>query len=216
MTDWHPAWLWLQMLGYWQTLVAGFLAVLAAWLTIRATKDAADREIEAANRQISTAQKQIDITLRLDRRRAIQEAHAFFLALKSAVSVVIESAREARAMVPSGGGQGSGSEAAYQARQHVLCLLFPDLRPACVRLGGDLTALFVRLDQDISDFAAQWRPALSPAGLAFRIGVIPDFHDDLDNIEEQARSLLAGAQQHIEQCQQELRALAETPEGEHP
>ncbi len=81
-SEWHPAWLVLQMLGYWQTLIAGLLAVGAAVFTIRATVRSADREIEAANRQIRTAQRQIDITLTLDRRRTADETHAFLVAVE--------------------------------------------------------------------------------------------------------------------------------------
>ena len=77
-SEWHPAWLVLQMLGYWQTLIAGLLAVGAAVFTIRATVRSADREIEAANRQIRTAQRQIDITLTLDRRRTADETSRLF------------------------------------------------------------------------------------------------------------------------------------------
>jgi hypothetical protein len=51
----------------WQTIIAGALALLAAWLTVRATKRATDREIEASQAQIET-------TVRLERERVSSES----------------------------------------------------------------------------------------------------------------------------------------------
>ena len=62
-----------QFLYDWQTVIAGVLALLAAWLTIRATKRSADREIEASRAQIAVAQKQIETTVRLERERLSSE-----------------------------------------------------------------------------------------------------------------------------------------------
>ena len=98
---------------------------------------------------------------------------------------------------------------AYQARQRVLCPLFPDLRPVCVRLGSNLTALFVRLDQDISSFAADWIPGQSIGGMAFRNGALAGFHDGLNRIEAQAQVLQREAHEFLERCNDELRALEE-------
>jgi hypothetical protein len=55
-----------QFLYNWQTLIAGVLAVLAAWRTIRAT-------VESANREVDAAQRQIETTIRLERLRAARE-----------------------------------------------------------------------------------------------------------------------------------------------
>jgi hypothetical protein len=149
-------------------------------------------------------------SVRLDRRRTAHETRAFLIALESAVSVVIDNVKVARPMVPSGGGSEAYSMVAYQARQRVLCPLFPDLRPVCVRLGGDLTALFARLDQDISAFAADWIPGQSVAGMAFRNGRIAGFHDGLGQIEAQAQSLQKDAQLCLERCNEQLRSLGES------
>jgi hypothetical protein len=166
---------------------------------------------ETAKEQINIAQKQIDTTLRLDRRRTAYETHAFLIALESAVSVVIDNVKVARPMVPLGGGQDTYSMVAYQARQRVLCPLFPDLRPVCVRLGGNLTALFARLDQDISAFAADWIPGQSPtSGMAFRNGRVGGFHDGLGQIEAQAQSLQKDARLSLDRCNEQLRSLGES------
>lgn len=63
-----------QVIGYWQTLIAGVLAVIAAIGAILATIWTAKREIAAAQEQVNTAQEQIDTTLRLERRRIAREA----------------------------------------------------------------------------------------------------------------------------------------------
>ena len=84
MTEWHPASIVLQAIGYWQTLIAGLLAVVAAVGTMWATIRSANREIEAAKDQISTAQRQIQVTPRLDRQRNLYETRAFLIALQEA------------------------------------------------------------------------------------------------------------------------------------
>jgi hypothetical protein len=53
-----------QFLYNWQTLIAGILAVLAAWRTIRATVESADREVKASQAQTAVAQKQIEASQR--------------------------------------------------------------------------------------------------------------------------------------------------------
>jgi hypothetical protein len=63
---------WIQHCGVarflydWQTIIAGALALLAASLTIRATKRSTDREIEGSQAQIET-------TVRLERERVSNE-----------------------------------------------------------------------------------------------------------------------------------------------
>ena len=64
----------------------GSAALLAAWLTIRATKRSADREIEASQAQTAVAQKQIDTTLRLEKMREANEASAFQAMLEAAMT----------------------------------------------------------------------------------------------------------------------------------
>ena len=104
--EYHGIWL---LLYNWQTLITGFLAVVAAVGTIWATIHSANCEIEAANKQISTARRQIDTTLRLDRQRTAYETHAFLIALGSAASVVMDNVQVTRHMVPSDSGQNTYS-----------------------------------------------------------------------------------------------------------
>jgi hypothetical protein len=52
---WIEHWKLAQFLYDWQTLIAGVLAVLAAWGTIRATVESANREIKASQEQTAVA-----------------------------------------------------------------------------------------------------------------------------------------------------------------
>ena len=70
----HPPDNWLY---YYQTLVAGILAVLAAGGTIWATIQSANREIAASQGQTKVAQEQIATTLRSERQRVARELYAF-------------------------------------------------------------------------------------------------------------------------------------------
>jgi hypothetical protein len=72
---WHFT-TWLDLLDHWQTLIAGALAVLAAWRTIRATTQSADREVAASQAQTAVAQKQIETTIRLEQERVASEVDA--------------------------------------------------------------------------------------------------------------------------------------------
>ena len=47
------------------------------------------------------------------------------------------------------------SIAAYDVRQRVKKIAVADLRSACIRLGGKLTAPFLRLEKEIDDFSSQ-------------------------------------------------------------
>ena len=65
---WIQRWKLAQVFYDWQTLIAGVLAVLAAWRTIRATTELANREVKASQDQTAVAQKQIETTLQLERQ----------------------------------------------------------------------------------------------------------------------------------------------------
>jgi hypothetical protein len=201
----------LKYLYDWQTLIAGIMAVGAAVVTIWATIRSADREVEAANRQVEAAQRQINITIEIDRRRTIYETNAFLVALESAVGVVADSVHKARIMVPKPGGL---PIPAYQARQIMLCPLFPDLRPASVRLGGRLTPLFVRLDKDLSAFAANWIPGQASNGMALRNGATAGFHEDLNVIERQTKFLHERVQEALERSNKQMLAMDEIVDDE--
>jgi hypothetical protein len=209
--DWHPESSLWQFVGYWQTLIAGLLAILAAVGTIWATIRAANREVEAANRQIVTAQKQIDTTLNIDLRRTAYDAYAFLIALEAAADLVIDNVKKARSVFPADMQESKlqSSPLLYKARQLILCPVFPDLRPSCVRVGGALTPLFITLDRDISFFAADWYPAQSPGGLAFRSGAGVGFFEGLRAIKDQAERLKRQAQQDQKRCREEILILDE-------
>lgn len=200
--QYHGIWL---LLYDWQTLIAGFLAIVAAVGTIWATVHSANREIEATNRQISTAQKQIDIALRLERRRVAYASHAFPTALKSAVGAVIDNVAECRKAIPSP--PSHDSLALYRARQRLPCPLFQDLRPACIRLGSDLTDMFLCLDQGSIAFAVARVPAPSTMGGGYRSGAATGFYEDLTRIEKLARSLRDGAEERPEKCTAKIHGL---------
>ena len=89
----HPPDNWLY---YYQTLVAGILAVLAAGGTIWATIQSANREIAASQGQTKVAQEQIATTLRSERQRVARELYAFRAMVEAAMGRVIAEAKEAR------------------------------------------------------------------------------------------------------------------------
>jgi hypothetical protein len=198
----------LVVVGYWQTLATGVLAVLAAFGTIWATVQSANREIKAANDQVAMARRQIETMLILDRKRDATERSRFLIALGAAARAVIASVAMARQMVPPGPPAAAPTPLAYQGRQRVLCPLFSDLRGACVRLGGDITLLFVTLDQDITAFSANWIPDQSINGLAHRVGDTQSFHSELDRIENMAKALLDTSGLQNERCEDELQSLS--------
>jgi hypothetical protein len=141
---WHFTTL-LDALDHWQTLLAGVLAVLAAWRTIRATTKSADREVKASQDQTAVAQKQIETTIQLAQKRDEDEYDAFRLMLEAAMTRVIDEVPLARTAVsvdttPNGGA----------------CITkggFDELRGVCVTLGSPLTGEFLDLEREIDNFA---------------------------------------------------------------
>jgi len=105
---WHYTTFW-DWLDHWQTLIAGVLAVLAAWRTIRATVRSADREIEASQAQTAVAQKQIETTVRLERERVLSEDKAFRVMLEAAMARIIAEADWAKETYPQYVGQAQGA-----------------------------------------------------------------------------------------------------------
>ncbi len=96
--DWIQHWKVAQFLYDWQTLIAGFLAVLAAAATIWLTVRSANREIAASQEQTAVAQRQIETTLRLERRRAAREGYAFHATIWAAMERVLLEASEAESI----------------------------------------------------------------------------------------------------------------------
>jgi hypothetical protein len=146
---------WLALYD-WQTLVAGILAVLAAFGTIWATINSANREIAAAQRQTDAALKQTALTLALDRRRIARESYAFFAMMNAATESTLEDVALARESARSINASAGNSREAFEVRQRLRRTGFPDLLTACVHLGGNLTGAFLGLDKAIDNFARQY------------------------------------------------------------
>jgi hypothetical protein len=170
-----PSWRVALDLLDWQTLIAGVLALLAAWFTIRATKRSADREIEASQAQTAIAQKQIDTTVRLEQERVASEASAFRTMLEAAMKRVLDEAASARKTYPQDPKTGAFT---FDHRPLVCqCITkgaFAELRAACVRQGS-LTSEFLDLEREIDSFAL---PQL-----------YADLGEQLDRIETMAAAL---------------------------
>jgi hypothetical protein len=137
----------------WQTLTAGLLALAAAWMTVRATIKAADREVDAAREQTSAAQKQTETILRLERQRLAREARGFFEAFYAAMGIVLEDVAAARKL-----SEGNiDSSTACKIRQRITKELFANIRNSLLRFGEELTAPFLRLERSIDLFARDYQ-----------------------------------------------------------
>jgi hypothetical protein len=199
----EPLW---QFVDHWQTLVTGLLAVLAAIGTIWATIKSANREISAAQAQTKVAQDQIAATLRIEHRRIVREAWAFYVTLEAAMAIVANDVKAARESYNPPGVGHQNTQAFYEIRQRIRKSAFPEIRSVCLRLGGSLTSSFLRLDNEIDNFAAQWLPSQTSQGLALRLGKGAGLLDQLDRIEQQANLLREEAGAARKKC---LEALAE-------
>jgi len=197
-----------QVVGYWQTLIAGGLAVAAAAATIIATVKTANREIAAAQEQTKTAQKQIETTLSLEQKHLARDSWAFLVALDAAASRTLEDIRAAREKVPRPATIAFSPDA-YHARQQLKNPAFLELRSACIRVGGDVTPLFFSLDKEIELFAAGWREALSASGMPYKTGEMSTFHAQLDSIEKLAERVRDEAASGIARCRERLIDLGD-------
>jgi hypothetical protein len=81
------------------------------------------------------------------------------------------------------------------------------LRSACLKLGSELTERFLRLDNEIDNFASQGQPARRAEGPEFRTGLHTEFHQQLKQIEMQATDLQKAAGEKRKKIQRELTAL---------
>jgi hypothetical protein len=160
----------LDLVDHWQTLIAGVLAVLAAWRTIRATIQSANREIEASQAQTAVAQRQIETTIDLARMRDAGEAEAFRAVLEAAMTRVLAEAAWVKKTYPDILTPKAGvSDAVGAVRRCFTKGAFAELRGACVRQGSPLTGEFLDLEREIDSFAAQGN---SPAGLTEQLALI--------------------------------------------
>ena len=182
-----------QFLYNWQTLIVGVSAVLAAWRTIRATTQSADREVKASQAQTAVAQKQIETTLRLERLRVAREGFTFHAMFDAAMARVLAEAADAKTF----SGTGPNLEArAYIARTRFSKNAFNELRGACLTQGSGLTEKFLELETRIADFASQAKDGKGdPNGLLFQLGAIEDkarhLHEEAVAGMERARVVIA-------------------------
>ena len=177
---WHFT-TWLDLFDHWQTVIAGVLALVAAFGTIfvtgriasrqiAAAREEADRVIEATRAQTEATFKQTEATVRLEDLRNAREALAFYVMLEAAMArVLAEAARARRTYLPILTQTAGMSLDGLVVRQCITKGAFGELRAACVRQGGDLTGEFLDLEREIDSFAAQGN---SPAGLTEQLALI--------------------------------------------
>ena len=215
LADWIQHWNAGQFLYDWQTLIAGVLALLAAWLTIRATKSSADREIAASQAQTAVAQKQIETTIRLERLRAANEGYAFHATIWAAMERVLLEESEARSLFLKLNPADRSTKQAYAARQRFSKGAFPELRSACVRYGGRTTRDLLELEREIDNFASGYEyyagdddPGSGPP----LTGLHADFLQQLELIQAKATYLRREAVAEMERA----NAVIAEPEVEPP
>ena len=159
-------------LDHWQTLVAGLIALAAAWLTIRATKRSADT------------------TVRLDKERRAREASAFYAMLAEAMKRVIAEAQWAKVAYREELDKKAGSSPeSFTVRQCITKGAFAELRAACVRQGSPLTGAFLNLEREIDNFAQQHEYNLGMIKELIPSGKRDGMSDQLDKIEKLAAAL---------------------------
>lgn len=162
----------------WQTLIAGVLALIAAWATIRATQKSANMQVEAAKAQTESA-------LLVERRRIAREGYAFSAMLEAGMRSVLEDVKSAKNVVKD---QTTDSRNAYEARQCIKKNGFVDLRSALVKQGGHLALPFLRLEKDVDELSSKWYE-MPTAGKDIKVGKMDTLHTELDSIELQAKAL---------------------------
>jgi hypothetical protein len=179
-----------QFLYNWQTLIAGVLAVMAAWRTIRATVKSADREVAASQAQTAVAGKQIETTIRLEQDRAASEALAFHGMLEAAMTRVLSEIVWARETYASTfAADGTVSPEAFTVRQCITKGAFAELRGVCVRRGSPLTSEFLDLEREIDSFASQYEDKIHGDSVVFRWGKIAGLVEQLAAIETRATEI---------------------------
>lgn len=191
-----------QFLYDWQTVIAGVLALLAAFGTVVATmiianrqiaasREEADKVIAATRAQTAVAQKQIDTTVQLELTRDASEASAFYAMLEAAMARIIDEAAWARKTYPQffPARPDRGSAEAFAVRQCITKGAFAELRTAFVRLGSPLTATFLDLEREIDSFAGQYEDYSPPQGGTIRMGKHAGLGEQLALIETKATAL---------------------------
>jgi hypothetical protein len=120
------------------------------------------------------------------------------------MGAVIEDVEAARALPPPPAG-GTYSVQAYAVRQRVKRTGFAELRSAFVRFGGSLTPQFLQLDNEITVFAQQVMTTFNSAtGAPTLLGANAGLSEQLEHIEQQARTLRHEAEVGMRRCRDEL------------
>jgi hypothetical protein len=169
----------VDWLDHWQTLIAGFLAFAAGVGTV-----------VVAMRVIAATREQTATTVRLEQTRNASEDLAFRVMLEAAMMRVLVEAARAKSEYPYVLTRTEDSSVdAYALRQCITKGAFAELRAACVRLGGPLTAEFLDLEREIDSFASRWRDTPYTTGLMRREGGHAGLGDELALIEAKAAAL---------------------------
>jgi hypothetical protein len=185
----------IDWLATWQTLLAGLLAIVAAWITVRgtlraarltnqATRDSADREIAAAQEQTRVAQQQIETTLKLERERYDRERFSFLSVLEATMRGVIEDVADARNIAKTAH-QDTPTLQGYLARKRVQKVGFDELRDGCLRHGADIIGPLFGLEKAIDRLTVRETVVNGGNLLATPRGL----DAELDEIEDRATSL---------------------------
>jgi hypothetical protein len=198
-----------QFLYDWQTVIAGVLALIAAfgtvWVTrhtankqIAASREEADRVIAATRDQTGATVKQTETTVRLERERDASEATAFAAMVEAATSRVLDEADWARRTYPNllTPQKAGASPEAFVVRNCITKGGFAELRAACVRRGGVLTFNILDLEREIDSFARQWEDRQTNQGAIIRMGKHAGMGEQLARIETMAKDL------HLKSCDQ--------------
>src|ERR1700730_14955395 len=144
LPTWHFT-TWLDLFDHWQTVIAGVLALVAAFGTILVTRRITNRQITASREeaarviaatraQTEATFKQTEATVRLEDLRKASEALAFHAVLEAAMTRVIAEAAwvkntSADILTPKAG----VSDAVGAVRRCFTKGAFAELRGACVR-----------------------------------------------------------------------------------
>jgi hypothetical protein len=179
----------IQCVQSWQTLIAGVLALIAAWATIKATQKSASMEVEAAKAQTESA-------LLVERRRIAREGYSFAAMLEAAMKSVLDDVELARKVIKD---QKADTKDAYEARQSIKKSGFIDLRSALVKQGGRLALPFLRLEKAIDALSSKWYE-MPTAGKDVKVGKIDTLGTELNSIELQAKALQDEAAEVMKRC----------------
>ena len=199
-----------QFIDHWQTLIAGGLALLAGVGTVWATINSAKNEIAAAQKQTRAAQDQTAAMLRLERRRLAREEHSFLTTLIAAMETVVEDVQAARHIARNENPESTRCIGAFEARQRMRKTAFAELRGAILRLGGQLSLPFLRLDNEIENCKAHWSNVRHPSNPSIGLSSAVGLRGQLEQIERQAAFIRDEAAQAAKLCIQVLLDTEDT------